>query len=535
MALAYGDFHELSHQLRFLLFEMGIGLQQNAVEAFISSAHRNCLQRLQQSALREKLINEPLQSHHVHDFLYQLKNRLALKNEDAGWQILRQELDDSIANEALAMAYRQRWQQELIREAKGYFRFWDWLRDAHSAAQLLSFLEQWGSHPCYPNLNPGFTRREVLQYSPEFNAQVKLHWCALRRSAANTFSRDASSSYNSLIEKHFPHEYAAFREKLLFKQSNPDEFHPVPVHPWQWRNRLQQSLSPLIDKKELHLIPYHQITRPTLSFPTMIAGDNTCRIKLPLTVVAHHETALSAVINKLLAQHNYYHQSLYLTQDLAGIQLATPSKPDINGHQLSLSLHENPHQAINNEDSLIPLAALFTLSPLSRKPLLFDIIQASGLPPLHYFKLYCQCVVYGQLHLLLHYGIGMEAHQRNTLVSFKDNRPQALVIRDLRGIAVCNNGLYQDSLEPVLQDSTFITSSLSEISNAFIQGNLCNNLGFWVTFIGHHYSLEATTLWQIVYTTIERAMGEMAKTVKPAVLAAQRASILLHPWQQKVY
>ena len=112
MALA-GDFHELSHYLRFLLFEVGIGLPQNSIDYFISSAHRQCLQRLQEAARVEGLVDSPILSHHVHDFLEQLRQRLKQSQPSSlffRWQTLRTELDESIANEAMSQAYRQRWQ-----------------------------------------------------------------------------------------------------------------------------------------------------------------------------------------------------------------------------------------------------------------------------------------------------------------------------------------------------------------------------------------------------------------------------------------
>ena len=76
MALAYGNFHELSHQLRFLLFEIGIGLPQSSVDYFITLAHKNALMRLQHLARVEELIASPIASHHVHDFIDQLQIKL---------------------------------------------------------------------------------------------------------------------------------------------------------------------------------------------------------------------------------------------------------------------------------------------------------------------------------------------------------------------------------------------------------------------------------------------------------------------------
>ena len=188
MALAYGNFHELSHQLRFLLFEIGIGLPQSSIDYFITLAHKNALQRLQHSALMEGLINSPIISHHVHDFIDQLQ--MKLKHSDPAsqfyqWTSIRDELDESIANDALALAYKQRWDAQICNEASQYHSLWSWINSKQTARQTFLFLEQWGyqGHPSYPGFRAkmGFTRREVLQNSPEFQAKISLHWCALSK------------------------------------------------------------------------------------------------------------------------------------------------------------------------------------------------------------------------------------------------------------------------------------------------------------------------------------------------------------------
>ena len=53
---------------------------------------------------------------------------------------------------------------------------------------------------------------------------------------------------------------------------------------------------------------------------------------------------------------------------------------------------------------------------------------------LEYFRKYTQITFAACLDLYLLYGIALEAHQQNTLVVFKQNIPQRLLIRDLGGI-----------------------------------------------------------------------------------------------------
>lgn len=295
MALAYGDFHELSHQLRFLLFEVGIGLPQRSVDYFITLAHRQCLQRLQQAALEEGLITSAISSHHAHDFIEQLRIQLKQKQPASlffHWQDFREELDETIANEAMAQAYRQRWQIELVHQMGTYKSFWAWLCAENSAHEALQLLQQWGSlgHSYYPGFRAklGFSRREILQYSGEFNAQTSLHWCALNKNFADTPNKEAN--YQELIAQQFPKEFKLWQDKLCFKNRNPNDYFPVPVHPWQWRNQLQTNFSSLIDNKNLILLPHHQTVKPAMNCCTMMPqGEGSSHLKLSVSITTCHQ------------------------------------------------------------------------------------------------------------------------------------------------------------------------------------------------------------------------------------------------------
>lgn len=551
MSLAYGSFDELNHQLRFLLFEAGIGLSQKAVEYYLTRAHRHCLERLRKAAVTEQLINAPLASHHVTDFLDILQHRLKQIHPASlfyQWQTVREELDQSIANDALAQAYRQHWHRELLGVTAGSPSLWHWLNLTCSDHEMLEFLEQWGciGHPYHPNFRSkaGFSRREVMQYSPEFNAQVSLHWAAICRDYAHTTSH--ALPYHQLIAQQFPKDYQRWCDNLHFKQINSEQFYPLPIHPWQWRNQIVNLFADLIDNKDLLLIPHHQSTRPSMSFRTMMTGGSRCHLKLAAAVhttsalrtvspaSVNNGPVLSAWLCALLAKQEHYQQTLFLASDLAGINCSHPAIPAHQKNQLALLVRENPLSQTSSNQRLVPLAALFALSPITQKPLLIEIIEASGMSALNYFQHYCQLILTSQFQLMLHYGVALECHQQNTLIAFNTHQPSALVVRDLGGIKISTHSLYDVIAKPTFHpDSTITAASLDEVGNKFIHGNLQSNLACWIQHLHCHYQLMPLELWQIVYTVIRQLFKTISPSLNPILVNHYQQQLLNRPWQHK--
>ncbi|CEK11997.1 IucA/IucC family protein [Legionella hackeliae] len=551
MALAYGDFHELTHQLRFLLFEIGIGLPQRTIEYFISNAHRECLRRLQQAASLESLIQAPITSHHIHDYLEQLQEQLKHKQPSSrffNWRAVQHELDETVANEAMAQAYRQCWQQEIRKQASGFTNFWAWLCQKEDTQEILQFLEQWGclGHPYHPNFRAkiGFSRREILQYSPEFNAQLSLHWCALHQQ--HTYLPEHSKNYKALIAQQLPREYQLWQSQLTFKHYDPDCYLPLPLHPWQWRNQIQHQFSQLIDNKELILLPHHQLVKPSMSFRTMMPLNAGCHLKLAAAV--HTTSALRTVspasiengpllsswIHGLLEKHHHYQHTLFIAADLAGMRVSGNTIPEHQHKQLAVIVRENPISQLKEEQILVPVGALFAQTPLSDNSLLIDIINASGLEPLDYLKQYCQCLLSGQLHLLLRYGIALEAHQQNTLIAFTNHRPTAVVIRDLGNITICLHRFYESISKPTLHpESRITTEELAALNSKFIHGNLTSNLAYWIEHLAHYHGFSTHDLWQLVRQELYKLLEKLSPDINKELFNYHKNLLFSKQWQHK--
>ncbi|KGP64332.1 siderophore biosynthesis protein [Legionella norrlandica] len=547
MALAYGNFHELSHQLRFLLFEIGIGLPQNSIDYFITLAHKNTLERLQQTALAEKLISSTIASHHIHDFIDQLQIRLKNSMPESQffqWNKIRKELDESIANEALAQAYKQNWNIQLRNEATQYNNFWDWVNHELSSYQSLLFLEQWGcvGHPYHPAFRAkmGFTRREVLQNSPEFQAKISVHWCALSKVKAES---KHFIDYIRLIAQEFPIEYLYWREKLLFGHFNPDDYFPIPVHPWQWRNQLQIAFAPLIDNKSLILLPHHQTLIPSLTHNMMMPQSSTLyTLKLETTLnssfmeqedYSDYMASLTGWVDSLLDRTNHYKNTLFISKNIVNINIPQDT-PKHEQKNLAVGLHQNPIHLITQGQRAVPLSSLFAISPCTKVPLIIEIIQASGLQPMTYFAQYCYKLLFGQFHLLLKYGVALKIEQQNVLVIFEQNMPQGIVIKNLSHLQICHHELFKDIQKPNVPEPLAIyTKDLNHLRALIVQGTLKNNLYHWIQCLNSNYHILEKKLWSVVRGVIQSVFQDLSKdkAIDLRLLSWQQHLMLYEDWE----
>lgn len=548
MALAYGTYQELTNQLRFLLFEIGIGLSQQSVEFFITQAHRDCLNRLIKANKQENIVTKPLLSHQVHDYLDQFKQAWIEQEPGARfypWQQLEQELNESIANQSLALAYRHQWQTSLKRQCSDHQNLWAWAVSTLLPHQQLSFFEQWGSigHQYHPNFKAkiGLSRREVMQYSPEFQARVNVQWCALHKSKASTSHLDVD--YKKLIKENFPQQMHCWQQKLALLNKNPDDYVPIPVHPWQFRNKIQNYFASLIDQGLFIPLLCHQSTKPSMSFRTMIT-DRGVHLKLATGVhttsamrtvspaSVHNGVALSQCLDKILKLHGHFEDSFYIVNDLGGVHVSNPFNHD--SKHLAAIIRQDPCDYVEQGETIIPLASLFNRSPVTNKPLLVEIIETARIAPEDYFVDFISLLFKGHLPLYLKYGIALEAHQQNSLLVFKNHRPIKCLNRDLGGIRLYRNNLMKAGFDVNLQPNSIIESDgISAVRDKFIHANLQSNVAHWIEVLQDYFGLNQQKLWQKVREELMKQCTAIQSQIEPAFFKQEVEALFNKPWQQK--
>lgn len=522
MALAYGSFYELSHQLRFLLFEMGIALSQQYMDFYITSAQRIYLNKIQQAAIQEGFLSTPIISHHVHDFLDQFRTLLKQTQPESrfyAWDKLYNQCNESIANAALALAYKKCWDLRINKECGDCPTLGQWLEQLSPKQQLL-FLDQWGylGHRISPTLNntPAYTHREVLQYSPEFQAQFSIHWAAIKKA-------DISFSFDDLLKEEFPQEYSFWQQKLSFHHLDTNDYLPIPLHPWLWRNQLQSHYASMVDKKSLILLPHHQKIMPSmLSNVVMpLTGDS----HLKLTTGGNEQR--EALLHSLLIHEKNYSDTLFfaLKNDKLTVNIKAESKPDVF---FGFSILQNPTAMLSEGQHVVPLLSLFTESPLTQAPLIDELIQLSHLSPMAYFNHYCHKILLAPLDLWLKHGLSFNVEAEQVAIIFNNYLPQGVILRDMQKI---NTRLH------IFEEQSHAKSTFSGVNHqlrrAFIDSLLKNNIIYWIDYLNKQYHIEHDSLWSCVREVLEHLFTKLKKNVATPALDQQKALLFNEPWYEK--
>ncbi|MFF3962444.1 IucA/IucC family protein [Streptomyces griseorubiginosus] len=95
-------------------------------------------------------------------------------------------------------------------------------------------------HPCFVANNGrlGFGVHEYLSYAPETASPVRLVWLAAHHSRA-AFTAGVGIEYESFVRQELGEETVErFHGVLRAKGLDPADYLLIPVHPWQWWNKL---------------------------------------------------------------------------------------------------------------------------------------------------------------------------------------------------------------------------------------------------------------------------------------------------------
>ncbi|MEW1545787.1 IucA/IucC family protein [Streptomyces tsukubensis] len=108
-------------------------------------------------------------------------------------------------------------------------------------------------HPCFVANNGrlGFGVHEYLSYAPEAASPVRLIWLAAHRERT-TFTSCADLDYDTLVREELGEETLARFAALLTGQGlDPDDYYLLPVHPWQWWNKLSVTFAAEVAERRL--------------------------------------------------------------------------------------------------------------------------------------------------------------------------------------------------------------------------------------------------------------------------------------------
>ncbi|WP_030241279.1 MULTISPECIES: IucA/IucC family protein [unclassified Streptomyces] len=309
-------------------------------------------------------------------------------------------------------------------------------------------------HPCFVANNGrlGFGIHEYLSYAPETASPVRLVWLAAHRSRA-AFTAGVGIEYESFLREELGAETVErFHGVLRDQDLDPADYLLIPVHPWQWWNKLTVTFAAEVARK--HLVCLGEGDDEYLAQQSIRTFFNTTSpekhyVKTALSVInmgfmrglsAAYMEATPA-INDWLAQliegdPVLKATGLSIIRERAAVgyrhleyEKATDRYSPYR-KMLAALWRESPVPSLQQGESLATMASLVHVDHEGAS-VAGALIEQSGLTPTEWLRRYLQAYFTPLLHSFYAYDLVFMPHGENVILVLKDGVVQRAIYKDI--------------------------------------------------------------------------------------------------------
>ncbi|MEU4168470.1 IucA/IucC family siderophore biosynthesis protein [Streptomyces sp. NPDC026665] len=309
-------------------------------------------------------------------------------------------------------------------------------------------------HPCFVANNGrlGFGVHDYLAYAPETAHPVRLVWLAAHRSRA-AFTAGVGIEYESFVRGELGAETVERFDGILRGQGlDPEDYLLIPVHPWQWWNKLsvtfaaevaQRRLVPLGEGDDEYLAqqsirtffntssPHKHYVKTALSVLNMgfmrglsaaymeaTPAINDWLVQLVESDPVLKSTGLSVIRER--AAVGYRH----LEYEAATDRYSPYRK------MLAALWRESPVPSLGEGESLATMASLVHVDHEGAS-FAAALIERSGLAPVEWLRGYLRAYLTPLLHSFYAYDLVYMPHGENVILVLQDGAVRRAVYKDI--------------------------------------------------------------------------------------------------------
>ncbi|MFI6404374.1 IucA/IucC family protein [Streptomyces sp. NPDC050548] len=309
-------------------------------------------------------------------------------------------------------------------------------------------------HPCFVANNGrlGFGVHEYLSYAPETASPVRLVWLAAHRSRA-AFTAGVGIEYESFVKGELGSATLDhFRATLTDRGLAPDDYLLIPVHPWQWWNKLTVTFAAEVARG--HLVCLGEGDDEYLAQQSIRTFFNRSApekhyVKTALSVInmgfmrglsAAYMEATPA-INDWLAQlidndPVLKSTGLSIIRERAAVGYrhleyeAATDRYSPYRKMLAALWRESPVSSLQDGESLATMASLVHLDHEGAS-FAGALIERSGLTPVEWLRRYLRAYFTPLLHSFYAYDLVFMPHGENVILVLKDGVVQRAIYKDI--------------------------------------------------------------------------------------------------------
>ncbi|MEU1464743.1 IucA/IucC family siderophore biosynthesis protein [Streptomyces sp. NPDC005727] len=309
-------------------------------------------------------------------------------------------------------------------------------------------------HPCFVANNGrlGFGVHEYLAYAPETASPVRLVWLAAHRSRA-AFTAGAGIEYESFLRAELGEEILErFRATLTGQGLDPAEYLLIPVHPWQWWNKLSVTFAAEVARR--HLVCLGEGDDEYLAQQSIRTFFNTSDprrhyVKTALSVLnmgfmrglsaAYMEAtpAINDWLAKLIENDPVLKSTgLSVIRERAAVgyrhleyERATDRYSPYR-KMLAALWRESPVPSLREGESLATMASLLHVDDAGAS-FAGALVEHSGLPPAEWLRHYLRAYFTPLLHSFYAYDLAFMPHGENVILVLRDGVVERAIYKDI--------------------------------------------------------------------------------------------------------
>jgi len=420
------------------------------------------------------------------------------------------ELEETLVKDALAQHVRE--QRADVLAGAGYDALEATIMDGHRY------------HPAYKS-RLGFDLADNLAFGPEFAAPVRPLWLAARHSIAEVTLSSSVREADFVREQLGAATVEAFEAAIRAWGEDPAQFTLVPVHPWQWRERVGSAFADQLARRDLLVLgedPQAFVAqqsirtmacadaprRPYLKLALSIVNTSTSRVLAPHTV--RNAPLVSDWLVRVAGGDPFLRDELrtILLAEVMGSAVNPPPAADLARAEsygtLACIWRESLHPRLDPGEQAVPFNGL-TARERDGTPLIDAWVRGLGLEP--WLSRVVDVSAIPLLHLLCRHGIALESHAQNMVLLHRDGVPTRVALKDFHdGVRFCREQLAEPALCPDLapppahhenRNSFLETDDLGLVCDFLLDAFFFINLGELAIFLADAYALDEREFWAI--------------------------------------
>lgn len=316
-------------------------------------------------------------------------------------------------------------------------------------------------HPCFVANNGriGFDTDDYKMYAPETDAPIRLIWLAGHKSRTAYNAMD-ELSYQTLLS----HELDArtlldFEKVIKDKGFDPEDYFFIPVHPWQWYNKLAMNFAPDIAignliclgigpdefKPQQSIRTFYNISHPEKFYTkTALSVLNMGFIRGLTPYYMDSTPPITNWIKKTIGEDPYIKQNGFtLLCEIATVGYRNfyyehLGRNSSYNKMLAGLWRESPASVLQPGQQLMTMAALLHVDN-DGDALLPAIIKASGKTTVAWLKQYLHAYLTPLLHCFYQHDLVFMPHGENLILVMEDHVVVKAIMKDItEEIAILN-------------------------------------------------------------------------------------------------